>query len=79
MRERIKFWLISLLVLSLFLSACTFGQEPEPTPDVGVIFTAAAETVQAQFSESRVVITCCDQREWKNFIRNPDLRQFHPE
>jgi hypothetical protein len=50
MRERIKFWLISLLVLSLFLSACTFGQEPEPTPDVGVIFTAAAETVQAQFA-----------------------------
>jgi hypothetical protein len=50
MRERIKFWLASLLVLSLFLSACTFGQEPEPTPDVGVIFTAAAETVQAQFA-----------------------------
>jgi len=50
MRERIKFWLASLLVLSLFLSACTFGQEPEPTPDVGAIFTAAAETVQAQFA-----------------------------
>jgi len=26
------------------------GQEPEPTPDVGAIFTAAAETVSAQFS-----------------------------
>lgn len=50
MRERIKFWLISLLALSVFLSACTFGQEPEPTPDVGAIFTAAAETVQAQFA-----------------------------
>jgi len=50
MRERIKFWLVSLLALSLFLSACTLGQEPEPTPDVGAIFTAAAETVQAQFA-----------------------------
>ena len=32
------------------MSACTLGQEPEPTPDVGAIFTAAAETVSAQFS-----------------------------
>jgi len=43
-------WLIIMLVLSLVLSACNFGQEPEPTPDVGAIFTAAAETVVAQFS-----------------------------
>jgi hypothetical protein len=50
MRKRTKTWLVSLLALSLFLSACTFGQEPEPTPDVGAIFTAAAETVQAQFA-----------------------------
>ena len=49
MQGRIKFWLASLLVLALFLSACNLGQEPEPTPDVGAIFTAAAETVQAQF------------------------------
>jgi hypothetical protein len=49
MQGRTKFWLASLLVLALFLSACNFGQEPEPTPDVGAIFTAAAETVQAQF------------------------------
>lgn len=41
-------WLIILLALTL--SACNFGQEPEPTPDVGAIFTAAAETVVAQFS-----------------------------
>jgi hypothetical protein len=41
-------WLI--IVLALVLSACNFGQEPEPTPDVGAIFTAAAETVVAQFS-----------------------------
>jgi len=43
-------WLIIMLILSLVLSACNFGQEPEPTPDVDAIFTAAAETVSAQFS-----------------------------
>jgi hypothetical protein len=40
-----KSWLIIMLALSLILSACNFGQEPEPTPDVDAIFTAAAETV----------------------------------
>jgi hypothetical protein len=50
MRYANKNGLASLLVLSLLFSACTFGQEPEPTPDVGAIFTAAAETVQAQFA-----------------------------
>lgn len=48
MRYIKKSWLI--IILALILSACNFGQEPEPTPDVGVIFTAAAETVLAQFS-----------------------------
>lgn len=48
MRYTKKSWLI--IVLALVLSACNFGQEPEPTPDVGAIFTAAAETVVAQFS-----------------------------
>ena len=43
-------WFIIMLALSLVLSACNLGQEPEPTPDVGAIFTAAAETVSAQFS-----------------------------
>jgi hypothetical protein len=43
-------WLVILLVISLFISSCNLGQEAEPTPDVGAIFTAAAETVQAQFS-----------------------------
>lgn len=42
--------LIFMVVLTLILSACNFGQEPEPTPDVGAIFTAAAETVMAEFS-----------------------------
>jgi hypothetical protein len=43
-------WLPVLLLLSIILSACTFGQEPEPTPDVDAIFRAAAETVQAEFA-----------------------------
>ncbi|MGB7873706.1 MAG: NBR1-Ig-like domain-containing protein [Anaerolineales bacterium] len=42
--------LMIVLALALVLSACNFGQEPEPTPDIGVIFTAAAETVVAEFS-----------------------------
>ena len=50
MRTMKSSWLVILLTLSLLLSACNFGQEPEPTPDVGAIFTAAAETVMAQFS-----------------------------
>jgi len=50
MRYTKRSWLIIMLVVSLVLSACNFGQEPEPTPDVGAIFTAAAETVVAQYS-----------------------------
>ena len=50
MRYTKSSWLMIVLALALILSACNFGQEPEPTPDVGAIFTAAAETVVAQFS-----------------------------
>ena len=50
MRYTKSSWLIIMIILSLVLSACNFGQEPEPTPDVGAIFTAAAETVMAQYS-----------------------------
>lgn len=50
MRYTKSSWLILMLVLSLILSACNFGQEPEPTPDVNLIFTAAAETVMAELS-----------------------------
>lgn len=50
MRYKKLHWLAGFLAISLFLSACNIGQETEPTPDVGVIFTAAAETVLAQFS-----------------------------
>ena len=50
MRYAKSSWLIMVLAISLVLSACNFGQAPEPTPDVGAIFTAAAETVMAEFS-----------------------------
>jgi Ig-like domain from next to BRCA1 gene len=50
MRYIKNFGLAGLLLISFILSACNFGQEPEPTPDIGAIFTAAAETVQAQFA-----------------------------
>lgn len=39
-----------LLTASLLLSACNIGKQPEPTPDVGLIFTEAAQTVSAQFA-----------------------------
>lgn len=39
-----------ILALSLILSACNLGKQPEPTPDVAAIFTAAAQTMVAQFS-----------------------------
>jgi hypothetical protein len=41
---------IILITTLLFLSGCNIGQQPEPTPDVGLIFTEAAQTVSAQFS-----------------------------
>jgi len=50
MRYTKSSWLIIPLAFSLVLSACNFGQEPEPTPNVDAIFTAAAETVMAEFS-----------------------------
>lgn len=43
-------WSTLILNLSLILSACTIGQQPEPTPDIGAIFTSAAETVGAKFA-----------------------------
>jgi hypothetical protein len=39
-----------LFAFSLLLSGCNIGKQPEPTPDVGMIFTEAAQTVEAQFA-----------------------------
>lgn len=41
---------IALAIIAVSLSACTIGQQPEPTIDVGAVFTEAAQTVAAQFA-----------------------------
>ncbi len=41
-----------ILVSALILGACTPGETPAPTVDTNMIFTAAAQTVQAQLSET---------------------------
>ncbi len=41
-----------LLVSILILAACTPGSAPAPTVDTNLIFTAAAQTVQAQLTET---------------------------
>ncbi len=41
-----------LLVTALILGACTPGEAPAPTVDTNMIFTAAAQTVQAQITET---------------------------
>lgn len=38
-------------VLLLTLTACNIGKAPEPTPDVNALYTAAAETLVAQFGD----------------------------
>jgi hypothetical protein len=43
-------WFAALLILS-FLAACTGGQA-QPTPDVNLIFTQAAQTVAAQLTQT---------------------------
>ena len=42
--------LVILVASALIVSGCTLGQQPEPTPDVGLIYTQAAQTVSAQFA-----------------------------
>jgi hypothetical protein len=37
----------------LILSACNIGRSAEPTPDVNALYTAAAETLIAQFNEQQ--------------------------
>lgn len=50
MRYRKLNGLIVTVIITTLLSACNLGKQPEPTPDVGLIFTAAAQTVVANFS-----------------------------
>lgn len=37
-------------IVSLLLSACNLGKQPEPTPDVNAIYTIAAQTVAAEYA-----------------------------
>ena len=37
----------------LALTACNLGRAPEPTPDVNLLYTQAAETLVAQFNEQQ--------------------------
>ena len=53
-----QYFLLVSLVLALFLSACGGETAPEPTPiDPAAIFTAAAETVAAQLTETAVAFS----------------------
>lgn len=51
MSRYIRFVLFSILLATVFIfSACNFGQEPLPTPDVDAILTAAARTVAVEYT-----------------------------
>jgi hypothetical protein len=57
-----RFTLFGLLVLTmtLILTACAIGQQPEPTPDavdVDAIYTSAAETAMVQMTEIASIAT----------------------
>src|SRR5512135_3442428 len=41
-----------LLIVSVVLASCNLQSASQPTPDVNAIFTAAAQTVQAQISQT---------------------------
>ncbi len=43
-------WPMAALVIAIGLTSCNIGKAPEPTQDVNVIYTAAAETTIAQFN-----------------------------
>ena len=49
MNRKLTILFCSLTALALFLSAC--GGETQPTPDAAAISTAAAQTVEARFTE----------------------------
>lgn len=41
------------LVIMTVLTACNIGRAPEPTPDVNLMYTQAAQTLVAQFGEQQ--------------------------
>jgi hypothetical protein len=50
-------YLVSLLVLGLFLSACGASSTSEPTPDVAAVRTSAASTVEAKYTLTAAAFT----------------------
>jgi hypothetical protein len=52
MLER-KVLAVAAVLAMLALTACNIGRSPEPTPDVDALYTAAAETLIAQFNEQQ--------------------------
>lgn len=47
-------WGVALIFSVLVMSACN-GTPPEPTPDANMIYTAAAQTVQAQLTQEALL------------------------
>jgi len=47
-------WGVALIISALVMSACN-GTPPEPTPDANMIYTAAAQTVQAQLTQEALL------------------------
>jgi len=47
-------WGVALIISMLVMSACN-GTPPEPTPDANMIYTAAAQTVQAQLTQEALL------------------------
>lgn len=47
-------WGVALIISVLVMSACN-GTPPEPTPDANMIYTAAAQTVQAQLTQEALL------------------------
>lgn len=43
-------WATTVVVVAAALTSCNLGKAAEPTPDVGAIYTAAAQTMIAGLS-----------------------------
>ena len=53
MLQRRVLWVAATGLLMTALTACNIGRSPEPTADVNGLYTAAAETLIAQFGEQQ--------------------------
>ena len=53
MFQRTTWAVTAAITMMVALTACNIGRSPEPTPDVNALYTAAAETLIAQFNEQQ--------------------------